>query len=141
MAAQRAAASLPLQRQPRIIQFRTDSYEDTVVLTNMVQNNLDGSNTVKDPTPPIELKVEGGTLYLVLAAIKGDKLDDIMTVQLLKNYLTGTRLYWFKARRSIDSKRKKLTMRPPVTHKIRLSGKRVWVKEFNWKSRYLIVGA
>ena len=141
MAAQRAAAALPLERQPRMIDLRLDSYEDTVVLTNIVQNNLGRSDTVKDPTPPIELKVEGGTLYLVLAAVKGDKLDDIIVAELLSNYLIGTRLYWFKARRSDDGKRKKLRMRPPMTHKIRLSGKRVWVKEFNWRSRYLIVGA
>ena len=141
MAAQRAAAALPLERQPRMIDFRLDNYEDTVVTANVLQNNLGGSDNVKDPTPPIELKVDGGTLYLVLAAVKGDNVKDIMMIELLRNYLHGTRLYWFKARRFNDGRRKKLSMRPPTTHKIRLSGKRVWVKEFNWRSRYLIVGA
>lgn len=96
-----------------------------------------------EPEPEPELAVEGGTLYLRLVAVAGETGGDAWSTVLLDNRLPGTRLYRFRGRRSIDGRRKKLTMCPPTTHRIRIPGMegKVWVKEFDWKTRYLIVGS
>lgn len=125
--------------------FSTDSFgEDTAVIRRpraIFQEEEDPA-TMETMPSSTQLEVPGGTLYLRLAAVQGEDIVEIRAVELLQGYPKDTRLYWFKGRRSIDGRVKKLPMSPPTTHRIRIPGldRKVYVKEFNWKGRYLIVG-
>lgn len=123
--------------------FRTDSYEDDPVFLReprvlISEPKIRVTTTFVGP----ELKVPGGSLFLTLGGIQGKDIAEIRVMELLDGLPNGTRLYWFTGRRSIDGRRKRLSMRPPTTHRIEIPGlrRKVYVKKFSWKDRYLVVG-
>lgn len=123
--------------------FSTDSFgDDTMVIREPRAVYIQDTPQMDTMRSATQLEVPGGTLYLRLAAVQGEDIVEIRAVELLSGYPKDTRLYWFKDRRSIDGRVKKLPMSPPTTHRIRITGlnRKVYVKEFSWKGRYLIVG-
>lgn len=143
MAAHRMVKELHLDSQPTRRRFSTDSFGIENVLVFRESKSVVAVMT-DEPAPKMKttLDVEGGTLYMQLVGTSGQNTDDLLASELLAGYPAGTRMFRFRAMRSIDGRRKKLSMKPPTSHRIRLLGerKRVWIKEFNWKHRYLIVG-
>lgn len=134
---------LHLDDQPKRRRFRTDSYGTENMMVFRESSGI-ATQVVADPEPveKVVMEVDGGHLNLRLVGTAGQETDDLLASELLARYPDGTRMFRFTAIRSMDGRRKKLSMRPPTTHRIKLPGetKRLWIKELNWKYRYMIVG-
>lgn len=139
MAVQRAIRRLPPHKQPTDRRFSSDKYETQDVLRCSERVTLQSSTpTIAEPVDTVLFRVDGGSLFLSRARSSDSPLVD----EFLSKYPNGAHMFWFRGVRSLDGRRKKLSMRPPVTHRIRVPGvkKMVWVKEFSWRGRFLIVG-
>jgi len=83
------------------------------------------------------LEVEGGILYLYHAGTKGKHIADFRVREKLRNYVSGTRMFWIKI---LKTTKKKHTLKPAKKIRIGKERKPVFVKQCNLKDRFIIVG-